>query len=65
MSLFVMFILIVSILKLISMKIYHLLYPRDKYVDSIQYWEDLWKCIFISIAITCMILFLMVMIIFI
>ena len=60
--LFIIMTLIVSILKLITIIIYHLLYPKDKDGDTIQYWNDLWKCLFLSIVITCVILFLTIMI---
>ena len=56
--LFVASILIIGTLKLISIRIYYLLYPKDKKIDSIQYWGDLWKSLFISIIFTCIILFL-------
>jgi hypothetical protein len=62
MSLFVINILIISILKLITIIMYYFLYPRDKEVDVIPYLKDMWKSIFISIVIACMILFLTVMI---
>ena len=63
MVLFIVLILILIVVKIIILKTYHFLYPRDKKIDSILYWVDLWKGIFISIVITCMVVFLTIMIV--
>ena len=62
MFLFVTLVLLLSMLKIISIRIYHFLYPRDKYRDSIQYLRDMWKAIFISVVIACVIIFLIILI---
>ena len=63
MFLFIVLIITISVLKIITVRIYHFLYPRNKEIDSILYWGDLWKGIFISIIITCVVMFLIIMII--
>lgn len=63
MFLFVIFVLIISALKAVSIRIYHFLYPIDKKENTIQYWSDLCKCLFISMIITCLMLFLTIRII--
>ena len=58
MLLFVIIVSIIVVSKLLTIRIYYYLYPKNRTIDSIQYWGDLWICVFITIVIICVILFL-------
>ena len=59
MFIFVILISTVSVLKIITIVIYHFLYPNDKEGrDSMLFWSDLWKGLAISLVFAFVMLFI-------